>query len=673
MDTLEQVNEFKRIIEKHYHAELMKNVSSGNRFIEMDFRIIAKENVALAELMLEESEELLKAIEIAIESFDISDSKTSAIPRIMNIPKSEKVNIRDIRSKHLERLIYIEGIIKTKSSVRPQVTSTKHECPGCGNIITVLQLDQDMKEPTRCGCGRKGKFKQLSKELIDVMTMTIEEDVAEIEGDSMPQKILVILKNDLTDPEKVIDLIPPAPLRIIGIPKETPIIKRGNKTSTKIEIYIDVNNIELIEDSLQRITFTPEDIDEFKKFSKKPQLLDKLRLSVAPHLAGHDRVKEAILLFIVKGVKKKRDDGIISRDYFHILLIGDPGCGKSDFGKEVNNISFKSKIAVGKGASGVGLTGSAEKDELLGERVLTAGTIPTCNQGHVIIDEVDKMDDEVQSHLLDCMESGQIRISKSKVQGILKANVSIFMIANPKKGRFNEFDPIAPQISLSQPLISRFDLIFPIIDSPNVENDKDLFEKILAKHRNLDSRTTRPIEFSLLRKYLFYVSQNIQPKITDEAETKLYNYFEKMRGNGNGNGNKTISITPRQIEGLIRISEAYAKLRMSDKVLICDVEKAISLVDYYLECFALDHATNKIDIDRIQSGISSSERNLWNKIKMIIAELEKKYGSLIPIEDVVKKAKDDESIPEEDVESSIERLKKYGDIMESRPGFVQRV
>jgi replicative DNA helicase Mcm len=216
-------------------------------------------------------------------------------------------------------------------------------------------------------------------------------------------------------------------------------------------------------------------------------------------------------------------------------------------------------------------------------------------------------------------------------------------------------------------------LIFPIIDRPNVETDKDLFEKILAKHRNLDSSTTRPIGLSLLRKYLFYVSQYIQPKITDEAETKLYNYFEKMRDNGNGNGNKTISITPRQIEGLIRISEAYAKLRMSDKVLICDVEKAISLVDYYLECFALDPATNKIDIDRIQSGISSSERNLWNKVKMIIAELEKKYGSLIPIEDVVKKAKDDESIPEEDVESSIERLKKDGDIMESRPGFVQRV
>jgi len=526
---------------------------------------------------------------------------------------------------------------------------------------------------TKCACGRKGKFRELNREYIDVLFLTIEEDIAEIDNDASPQKIKVILKQDLTDSERIADLVPPSTVRIIGTVKEMPIIRRKGGKSTNVDIIIEANNYELIEDSLKRIKFTNKDIEQFKELSKHPDLLEKLSVSVAPHLAGHEKIKEALLLFIVKGVKKESSDkSIKSRDFFHILLVGDPGSGKSEFGKEVHNISVKSKMAVGKGASGVGLTGSAEKDELLGERVLTAGTIPLCNGGHVVIDEVDKMEEEVQSHLLDCMESGKIDITKSRVEGRLKANVGVFMIANPKTGVFDEYNPLAPQINLTPPLVSRFDLIFPIMDHSDEKKDKELFKKIISKHKDIECLSKRCIEFDLLRKYLFYVSQEINPKISERAEVKMEEYFAKMRNNS-ANGNKhTIGITGRQLEGVVRLSEAYAKLRMGKNVSAMDVQNAIDITQIYLEKLAFDQETGNFDINKVTTGMSTSERNSYNKIKMIIAELEKDNPNRIPVEDIVIKASE-EKISEEQVVKAIKKLKKDGDIFEPNPGFVKRL
>lgn len=675
MDIKKQIEGYREIIESNYLDVLLENVRVERKYLEIDFFDIAKANPELAQFILDNPDDALKTAEMACESFIDKEARVSI--RFKTIPKSEKVAIRDIRSKHIGRLLYIEGTLKSRTDVRPQVVTARFECPSCGNTLTILQVDNQFKEPTACGCGRKGKFTLLTKEMIDVMSLTIEEDIGDIGEDTNPKKIKVLLSRDLTNPEKVADLIPPVPVRIIGQIKEVPINLRSGKKSTKFDIYLDANNFELIEDSLQRITFTPNDVKEFEHLAKDPGLVEKLTKSVAPHISGSDKIKESILLFIVKGVRKEsKDKTIRSRDFFHILLVGDPGSGKSEFGKEVNNISYKSKKAVGKGASGVGLTASAEKDELLGERVLSAGTIPTCNEGHAVIDEVDKMEDEVQSHLLDCMENGEINITKSRVQGRLKANVGIFMIANPKAGRFDMYSPLAGQIRLSQPLISRFDLIFPVIDKPDRERDEALIDTILSKHKNIEDKTKREIEFKLMRKYLCYVSRNIRPKLSDEAYQVIKRYSKDMRLRGideNGQkNNNTISITARQIESLIRISEAYAKLRMSKEVSGKDAKHAIAMVEYYLESFAMDKDTGKIDIDRIATGISSSERHHMNEIKIIIEDIVKQIGNKIPIDDVIKRASE-KGISEELVESAIEKLKGSGDIFEPRRGFISKL
>jgi len=225
MDTLEQINEFKKLIEDHYLDQFYENLRKGKKYLEIDYSIIAKTNIRLADFLLSKPEDVIKACEMACEQFDI-EYKNIKI-RFKNLPKTEKIRIRDIRSKDLGKLLYIEGIVKSRTDVRPQAASMRFECPSCGNIIVVLQLDTKLKEPTRCGCGRKGKFRMLSQELMDVQSLTVEEDVGELGEDSTPKKFKVLLKHDLTAPERQNDLIPPRPLRIIGQIKEVPVILRS--------------------------------------------------------------------------------------------------------------------------------------------------------------------------------------------------------------------------------------------------------------------------------------------------------------------------------------------------------------------------------------------------------------------------------------------------------------
>ncbi|MBW2991642.1 AAA family ATPase, partial [Candidatus Woesearchaeota archaeon] len=179
METTEQVRRFEEFFEDSYKTNILEASRKGEDFLIADFKKLAKFDPELAELLLEDPEETLAASELAIKQFDI---KKKFNIRFRNLPESQKIMIRNIRSKNLNKIYCIEGIVRQKSDVRPQVTSAKFECPSCGNIINVLQLEQKFKEPSRCGCGRKGKFRLLSKDLIDAQGITLEEAPEDLEG-----------------------------------------------------------------------------------------------------------------------------------------------------------------------------------------------------------------------------------------------------------------------------------------------------------------------------------------------------------------------------------------------------------------------------------------------------------------------------------------------------------
>jgi replicative DNA helicase Mcm len=396
-----------------------------------------------------------------------------------------------------------------------------------------------------------------------------------------------------------------------------------------------------------------------------------LRDSLAPSIYGHDKVKEAILLQMFGGVIKKRDKGDVTRGDIHILLVGDPGSGKSQLLKKVSVVAPKSRYVSGKGASGAGLTASVVKDEFLKGWALEAGALVLANKGICCIDELDKMTKEDQVAMHEGMEQQTITIAKANIQATLKAETTILAAANPKFGRFDPFEMIAKQIELSPTLLNRFDLIFAIRDLPNRENDEKLASFILQLHKSSEKQDGL-IEVDLIKKYISYARRKIRPKLTDGALKEIKDFFVSMRNSDSKDSKKAIAISARQLEALIRLSEASAKSELRDKVTKKDSKKAIELVHYSLSQIGMDPETGDIDIDRIITGISTTQRNSLVTVREIINELEKVLGKAIPVEDIEREA-DIKGIDKDKTNEIIEKLRKTGDIYSPRHGIISKI
>jgi replicative DNA helicase Mcm len=673
MEVDEQIKNFKDFIEQNYLPQLLEAVRKGENFLVLDFAELIKFNTELAEEILESPEELLKAAEISVKEFDLPKKINKYNLRLTNLPESQKVMISDIRSKHLGKLIWCEGIVRQKSDVRPHVTASKFECPSCGNIMRVIQLDKKYKEPSRCGCGRKGKFKEIEKELVDGQGIVLEESADDLEG-AQPKRINVFIKDDLVSPISERRSCPGTRVRMVGIITEIPITLRTGGQSTKFDLVIEANNMELMQDDFYETKISEEEMEEIKKIAKDPNLMNLLSRSLAPSIYGHDKIKEALILQLSGGCRKIRPDGVITRGDIHILLIGDPGSGKSQLLKRLTKVAPKSRYTSGKGATGAGLTASVVKDEFLGGWSLEAGTLVLANRGFAVIDEMDKMNKEDRSALHEALEQQTVSVAKANIQATLTCETTVLAAANPKFGRFDPYDLIANQIDLPPTLINRFDLIFPVKDMPNREKDEETATFILSFHKNPE-KAKGEISSELLKKYFSYIRQNMNPKMTEGAIEEIKDYYISMRNTGNAseNGIKSIPITARQLEALVRLAEASAKVRLSKTVTKKDSQKAIELIDHCLNQIAKDTETGKIDIDRLGSRITASQRSAISIVKEIINALEEQGGEkIISVEAIIEAAKEKNIAPDK-VEESLEKLRRSGDIFEPRKGFIQRL
>ncbi len=672
MEVTEQIMRFKEFLEAYYLAELLENIRLGKKYLLISFSNLLKHDPEIAELILEDPEETIRSFEICIENFDAQSNLKNFRIRLSNLSKNQNISIKDIRSNHIGKLFSIEGIVRQKSDVRPQVTVAKFECPSCGNVMSVIQVDTAFKEPFKCGCGRKGKFRLLDKELVDAQRLVLEENTEDLEGGEQPKRMSVYLRSDLVSPFSEKKTNPGSKIRVIGQIKEVPVILRTGGKSTTFDLMIDANNVEGMEESYGEVIITPDEEKEIIELSQDKNLMLKLIRSVAPSIYGHEKVKEALLLQMMSGVRKKRDDGMLIRGDIHILLIGDPGSGKSQLLKRISVVAPKSRFVSGKGASGVGLTASVVRDEFLKGWSLEAGALVLANHGFCMIDELDKMDKEDRAAMHEALEQQSVSIAKANIQATLRSETTVLAAANPKFGRFDPYGTISEQIDLPPTLINRFDLIFPIKDMPNPEHDEKIAKFILTMHQ--DVKMENPdISTKLLKKYISYARQKIKPELTDGAIEEIKEYYVKMRGSGSSEGGvKSIPISARQLEALVRLSEAAAKVRLSSKVIRKDAKRAIDLVHYCLMQVGMDQETGKFDIDRISTGITASQRSKISQIREIINELEEKLGKTIPIEDVIKLASE-RGIDEHEVEETIEKLKRSGDLYEPRHGLISRI
>jgi len=673
METTKLIKKFEEFIETNYLGELMKIAAKGDRSLIIDFLELTKFDPKIADMLLDEPDEVIKAAELALTNFDLPKDHKPINIRLTNLSEEQKVFIRDIRAVHLNKILMIEGTVRQKSDVRPQVTAARFECPSCGNILNVLQLDNKFKEPSRCGCGRKGKFRLLSKELVDAQGIVLEEATKDLEGGEQPKRMNVLLKNDLVSPISERRTNPGSTIRINGSVKEVPIILRSGGQSTKFDLIIEANNVEALEEDYTNIEISKEEEEEITELSKDKILAQKLINSLAPGIYGHERIKEALLMQFVGGVKKDRPDGVPTRGDIHILLIGDPGAGKSMLLKRAAVVAPKARYVSGKGVSGAGLTASVVRDEFLSGWSLEAGALVLANRGVVMIDELDKMSSDDRDAMHEGLEQQSISISKANIQATLHCETTVLAAANPKFGRFDPYETIAKQIDLPPTLINRFDLIFTIKDLPDEDKDEKMADFMLHLHKSPGEQEA-DVETELLRKYLVFCKQRMKPKLTTEAVKELKEYYIKMRGSGGmeEGGVKSIPISARQLEALVRLSESAAKIRLSDEVKRQDAKKAIGLLHYCLEQVGLDPETGKIDIDRITTGITTSERGKIMAIREIINTLEEKHGKIIPIDDIISQA-GERGISEDDVDEAIQKLKRTGDIYQPKPNTVSKI
>lgn len=672
MDAATQIKIFQDFFEATYKADILEAIRKGDAFLVVDFAELSKYNPELADEILDNPEEVIKAAELAVEHFELPDAIKNFKVRFRNLPSQQKIMLGNIRSSHIDKFFFFDGIVRQKSDVRPQVTSARFECPSCGNVISVLQVDSKFKEPSRCSCGRKGKFRLLSKELVDAQALVLEEAPEDLEGGEQPKRISILLKNDLVSPLSDKKTNPGTKIQLTGVIKEVPIVLREGGQSTRFDLIIYANHVDAVVEDFSDITIDDEEVKEIMELSKDPKLYAKLINSIAPSIYGHERVKAALLLQLMGGLRKQRNDGVVTRGDMHILLIGDPGSGKSQTLKRMTIVAPKARYVGGKGVSAAGLTASVVRDEFLRGWALEAGALVLANKGLCAIDEMDKMDAGDREAMHEALEQQTVSISKANIQATLRAETTVLAAANPKFGRFDPYDSLAKQINLPPTLINRFDLIFPIRDIPDKSRDEMMAKFILDLHQNPNVKEAE-VPTKLLRKYIAYARQNVFPKLTDIALEEIKDHYVKMRTTETVEGEvQAIPISARQLEALVRLAEASARVRLSTRVTKKDARRAIDLLTYCLMQVGIDPETGKIDIDRITTGITATERSKIVGVREIIADLEIKLGKAIPIDDIVREAAE-RGIKDADVEESIEKLKRSGDIFEPRRGFLQRL
>jgi replicative DNA helicase Mcm len=656
-----------------YFDRINNMMASGAQSLIVDYIDLDSYNPLLAKEITHKPDEYLEAFNEAVLSVlrEIHPDYEQEIREKIRVRIGNytvQKGLREINADLINKLVSISGMVVRSSEVKPLAKKVAYKCTNC-NTVTEAQLKGlVMRKPVKCpACSEKElEMDPESSLFIDFQMVRLQELPEDLPAGQLPHYIEVTVMSDLVDQCRPGDRI--ILTGIIRIEQEQ--LAPQAKTSL-FRLRMEGNNIEYLGGragskdtrSVERIMISTEDERQIRTIASKPDAYEKLIASFAPHIYGHEPIKEAILLLIVGSVTKRLEDGSTRRGDINVLLVGDPGTAKSEMLKFTAKIAPRGLYTSGRGSTAAGLTAAVIRDKS-GIMMLEAGAVVLGDQGIVCIDEFDKIKPEDRSALHEVMEQQTCSVAKGGIVATLNARTSILSAANPIYGKYDPYKNITENVNLPVPLLTRFDLIFIVRDSPDKEKDNLVASHILEIHRDTEQAARPAIDIDLFSKYLSYAKQ-IEPALTPDAIDIIRSYYMDMR---RIESEGMITVTPRQLEGLIRLASARARLLLKDMVDAEDAQRAIYLVDQMMRTAGVDVNTGKTDLGVLYGkpqSVVSKEKTFMELFRGLTGAENNDVEDKIFVDELVKTGK----FSDEEARKYIQKFNREGQIFERRPGF----
>ncbi|SCU91328.1 LADA_0F09318g1_1 [Lachancea dasiensis] len=623
---LEYTDEWGRSV---YGARIRTLGELNSESLEVNYRHLADSKAILALFLAKCPEEMLKIFDIvAMDAIQLHYPDYARIHSEIHVRISDfptVLTLRELRESNLNSLVRVSGVVTRRTGVFPQLKYVKFNCLKCGAVLG--PYFQDSNEEIRISfctnCRSRGPFRtNVEKTLYrNYQRITLQEAPGTVPAGRLPRHREVILLWDLVDIAK-----PGGEIEVTGVYKNT---YDGNLNARNgfpvFATVIEANSVKRRdgghrsgddEEGLDTFGWTEEEEREFRRMSRDRAIIDKIISSIAPSIYGHKDIKTAVACSLFAGVPKNVNGKHSIRGDINVLLLGDPGTAKSQILKYVEKTAHRAVFATGQGASAVGLTASVRKDPITKEWTLEGGALVLADKGVCLIDEFDKMNDQDRTSIHEAMEQQNISISKAGIVTTLQARCAIIAAANPNGGRYNSALPLAQNVDLTEPILSRFDILCVVRDLVDEEKDERLArfvvdshvrshpldditseenhagnganqmevegddEIVSARQRRLQREKQRegeisPISQETLMKYIQYARTKVFPKLHQMDMDKVSRVYADLRRESITTG--SFPITVRHLESILRIAESFAKMRLSEFVSSWDLDRAIKV------------------------------------------------------------------------------------------------
>jgi DNA replication licensing factor MCM2 len=582
---------------RNIYAERIKSMcAANNESLEVSYLHLAEQEPTIAAWLADAPTEILPifdevSMQEVLKLFPNYHQIHSEIHvRITDLPISD--SLRDLRQIHLNCLLRVSGVVTRRTGVFPQLKITKYNCVQCGAVLGPFSQDNPNAEvkPSKCfHCHAKGPFTLNAEQTIyrNYQKITLQESPGTVPAGRLPRSKEVILLHDLIDCVR-----PGDEADITGIYKHS--FDRVLNTQQGFPVFktvIEANYVHKCDDIYQSFQLTEEDEKQIRQLAKDPHIGEKIIQSIAPSIFGHDDIKTAIALSLFGGEYKEIQQKHRIRGDINVLIVGDPGTAKSQFLKYIEKIAHRAVYTTGQGASAVGLTAAVKKDPLTREWTLEGGALVLADRGVCMIDEFDKMNDKDRTSIHEAMEQQTIAVAKAGIVTSLQARAAVIAAANPIKGRYDSSLSFAQNVELSEPILSRFDILCIVKDVVDPDVDTLLASFVVQSHirshpnykegdldgMNLNVPPTEgPIKQELLRKYILYAKARVHPRLASLDQHKISKLYSEMRRESMIGGG--VPMTIRHVESLIRIAEAHAKMHLREYITEDDQNMAIRVI-----------------------------------------------------------------------------------------------